>query len=229
MHFRLPGPPHGWGVLSWDVAVVVIGVLIALGAQQFVDEINWSARVRDQRQSLDRDVAEGVGSAILRNRWQHCLDRRLADFELVFARRAAGEPIHVVGRVGLPYTVWSSIPTYESALDDGTLAHMPLAERQYYDNVVENIRNIFDLERQEYEVWLRLQRLEHPERMTENDWADLRGAFGEARALDQRVRANIPYSTGLLRAGAKPIDQSSQLQGEPWGDELCRPLLARRE
>lgn len=222
---HLPKPPRGWRELSWDVAVVVVGVLIALGAQQLVDEINWSAKLQGQRQSLDNDIAEGIGSVMLRSKWQPCVDRRLAEFDAMFARHAAGRPVGVRGRPGLPYTVWSNVPSYDSAVDDGTLAHMPLEERRYYDNVVENIRGIFSLERQEYGAWLRLQRLAHPEQMTESDWADIRGAVGEARALDERIRANIPYVTGLLRSGSKPTNQSEQLEGEPWGDALCRPLF----
>lgn len=226
MHFHLPQPPQGWRVITWDVAVVVAGVLIALGAQQVADSLNWSTKIHAQRESLDKDVAEGIGSVILRLKWQHCVDRRLGEFDAMFEQRKNGEPINVVGKVGLPYTVWSNVPTYDTAVDDGTLAHMRLEDRRYYDNVVENIRGIFALERQEYAIWLRLQRLDHPERMTESDWADMRGTVGEARALNERLRLNVPYTAGLLRKGARPSDETSQLNGEAWGDALCRPLLA---
>ena len=226
---QVPKPPHGWRELWWDVAVVVVGVLIALAAQQVADELNWSAKLRAQRQSLDKDIAEGIGSVLLRRKWQHCVDRRFAEFGMMFERHATGHPMSVLGRPGLPYTAWSNVPSYDTAVDDGTLAHMPLAQRRYYDNVVENIRSIFDLERQEYGVWLRLQRLDHPELMTESDWADMRGAVGEARALDERVRENVPVVAGLLRRGSKPLDESAQLQDEQWGDALCKPLLAPPE
>ena len=34
-HFQLPKPLHGWRALFGEVGVIVLGVLIALGAQQF--------------------------------------------------------------------------------------------------------------------------------------------------------------------------------------------------
>ena len=37
-------PPHGWAVVTWDLAIVTVGVLIALVLQQWADE-----RGRDQR------------------------------------------------------------------------------------------------------------------------------------------------------------------------------------
>lgn len=44
MHFHLPKPLHGWREFSGEVGIIVIGVLIALGAQQVVQD--WSDRQR---------------------------------------------------------------------------------------------------------------------------------------------------------------------------------------
>ena len=35
MHFHLPKPLHGWRVFVGEVGIIVIGVLIALGTQQW--------------------------------------------------------------------------------------------------------------------------------------------------------------------------------------------------
>lgn len=50
MQYRLPRPPHGWDQVAWEVGVVVLGVLIALGAQQVVQ--NWSDRQRAERATV---------------------------------------------------------------------------------------------------------------------------------------------------------------------------------
>lgn len=34
MHFRLPKPLHGWRTFVGEVGIIVLGVLIALGAEQ---------------------------------------------------------------------------------------------------------------------------------------------------------------------------------------------------
>ena len=48
MHFHLPKPLHGWREFWGEVGIIVIGVLIALGAQQVVES------ARDRRVALVR-------------------------------------------------------------------------------------------------------------------------------------------------------------------------------
>ena len=38
MHFHLPKPLHGWRAFTGEVGIIVIGVLIALGAEQIVED-----------------------------------------------------------------------------------------------------------------------------------------------------------------------------------------------
>ena len=41
MHVQLPKPLHGWRAFVGEVGIIVIGVLIALGAQQIAETIHW--------------------------------------------------------------------------------------------------------------------------------------------------------------------------------------------
>ena len=43
MRIQLPKPMHGWRAFVGEVGVIVLGVLLALGAQQAVEEM----RIRD--------------------------------------------------------------------------------------------------------------------------------------------------------------------------------------
>jgi hypothetical protein len=45
MHFHLPKPLHGWREFTGEVGIIVIGVLIALGAQQVVEAAQWRSKV----------------------------------------------------------------------------------------------------------------------------------------------------------------------------------------
>jgi hypothetical protein len=64
-------PPHGWNAVVWDLAIVTVGVLIALGAQQFVDDFHWRGEVRDFRKA----VRAGSISTSTRRREQWLLRR----------------------------------------------------------------------------------------------------------------------------------------------------------
>ena len=55
MHFRLPKPLHGWREFTGEVGIIVIGVLIALGAEQMVQHFR---DVQQLRQAEERMTAE---------------------------------------------------------------------------------------------------------------------------------------------------------------------------
>ena len=76
MHLRLPKPPNGWNTVAWDLAIVTIGVLVALAAQQLVDGWQWRQKVGIVRQSLMAELAND------RARW---------DFDLAGAKCALPE------------------------------------------------------------------------------------------------------------------------------------------
>jgi hypothetical protein len=46
MNIHLPKLLHGWREFAGEVGIIVLGVLIALGLEQVVEELNWHARTR---------------------------------------------------------------------------------------------------------------------------------------------------------------------------------------
>lgn len=58
MHFHLPKPLHGWRTFAGEIAIVVIGVLIALGAQQVVENRADRARADSAIAALKYEGAD---------------------------------------------------------------------------------------------------------------------------------------------------------------------------
>jgi hypothetical protein len=56
MHFHLPKPLHGWRELVGEVGIIVIGVLIALGAEQLVEAWHWSKKVEAAKESINFEI-----------------------------------------------------------------------------------------------------------------------------------------------------------------------------
>jgi hypothetical protein len=46
MRFRLPKPLHGWRAFVGEVGIIVVGVLIALGAEQAVESARCAVKAR---------------------------------------------------------------------------------------------------------------------------------------------------------------------------------------
>ena len=60
-------PPHGWSAVAWELAIVTLGVLIALGAQQFVDDQHWRSEVRDFRTVVRAEISNNLATYTYRN------------------------------------------------------------------------------------------------------------------------------------------------------------------
>lgn len=56
MHFHLPKPLHGWREFAGEVGIIVIGVLIALGADQVIENLRWREKVESAKKSIDFEI-----------------------------------------------------------------------------------------------------------------------------------------------------------------------------
>ena len=70
MHLHLPKPLHGWREFVGEVGIIVLGVLIALGAEQVVERIHERSRIDQLRSALRAELADS------RARWE---DMRAGD------------------------------------------------------------------------------------------------------------------------------------------------------
>lgn len=88
-------PPNGWNAVAWELAIVVVGVLIALGAQQAVEERRWRDEVRVTEDALTIEIADSVLHASERQMVARCLSDRLT---------------HLIGKVGAGTGPWRGDP-----------------------------------------------------------------------------------------------------------------------
>lgn len=143
MHIHLPKPLHGWKEFANEIFVIVVGVLIALGFEQVVEELHWQHKVHEGEERLKGELALNYKSALYMLATAPCinaklslLEERLVDSGAVLdpaprepaqSRMAAlGVPprtLNIAFRV-MSTSVWQSLNA------DGTVQHMP-AKLQY--------------------------------------------------------------------------------------------------
>ena len=58
MDFHLPKPLHGWRAFAGEVDVVVLGVLLALGAQQLVEAVHQRDEARQATELLRDEISD---------------------------------------------------------------------------------------------------------------------------------------------------------------------------
>ncbi|MES2755622.1 MAG: hypothetical protein V4659_13280 [Pseudomonadota bacterium] len=138
---RVPTPLHGWRIFWGEVGVIVLGVLIALGAQQVAEAIDWRQKARAARDALDVELRDNYGQAIEAIMVAPCVDRQLADLATGLTA-----PVRVVAPTmsdrtndryvyRVPSREWSN-QVWRSAVGDGIVAHLdaPFAQamREHY-------------------------------------------------------------------------------------------------
>jgi hypothetical protein len=79
MRIQLPKPLHGWREFAGEVGVVLLGVLLALGAQQLVSDWQWRGDVRDADARISEELSFDVALAYERFAIDPCLRPRLAE------------------------------------------------------------------------------------------------------------------------------------------------------
>ncbi|HZC38453.1 MAG TPA: hypothetical protein VE221_07240 [Sphingomicrobium sp.] len=90
MHFHLPKPLHGWRAFVGEVGIIVIGVLIALGAESLIQAVHERKIAAEARQNVRAEAAANVGFIRERLSTQACIDRRIADLEALLSRTGEG-------------------------------------------------------------------------------------------------------------------------------------------
>lgn len=72
-------PPHGWTAVAWELAIVTLGVFVALGAEQLVSNRHWHGEVRDSDRRISDELRENLVNAYERQSINNCLEPRLAE------------------------------------------------------------------------------------------------------------------------------------------------------
>jgi hypothetical protein len=78
MEIHKPKPIHNWREFLKEVGIIVLGVSIALGAEQAVEYFHWKNRIRDAAEAMRIELGVDDGpQAFTRLAIAACLDRQL--------------------------------------------------------------------------------------------------------------------------------------------------------
>jgi hypothetical protein len=137
MHFHLPKPLHGWRAFVGEVGIIVIGVLIALGAEQVVDEWRWHEKVGVVRQSLMGELANDRGRWETDMTWTRCVSIELANVDRWAAQGAP--PAQAPPPPSQRKLFWMHSANWNLATGSEALGHFPIAEQLAFASVYDGV------------------------------------------------------------------------------------------
>lgn len=140
MHFHLPKPLHGWRQFAGEVGIIVLGVLIALGAEALFQNWQWHRRADESRERLRAEVSHAFVVAEERVATEQCVDEQLNRIEdAVLASGTSMRPLPLYrekGEINLAYVfrapsrIWPD-SAWQSVIAEGLLAHLNPDERKW--------------------------------------------------------------------------------------------------
>lgn len=152
MHVHLPKPLHGWRAFVGEVGIIVLGVLIALGFGQIVEQWQWHEEVGTTRQALDNELATDILQGAERLAVENCLHDRIGELAsklnatsakwnadpMPLAPGARPAPhwdnVSMMRVYGAPSKGWSQ-DAWDAAKSTGILNHMSREEVATYSAV----------------------------------------------------------------------------------------------
>lgn len=242
MKIKLPSPRDGWRAFAGEVGVIVLGVLIALAAQEAVEEFRWREEVRRTEDALAMEIATSVVHAGERQIVNRCLVERLARLVgKVNSNRgpwsADQMPIEqaMLGVTAVPATYrhpyrtpnrpWSD-SLWRAAQNGGVFNHMNrerLAGLAKIYARMDGLRKVNEVEQQvfpellylSFDTQLDVKARQHAlSTLGKLDWLNSTIAFDSKNLIDEVRTVGLDFSrTGLTRDLAKVERTQRKLRG----------------
>ena len=200
MDIHKPKPIHNLREFLSEIAVVVLGISIALTGEQIIERLHENHVASEAREQIRSEVATNL--AVLRNRVkiEPCMDKRFAELRQTLAN--GGTAAYVApGFIGRPDSWDNQSGRWQAASQSGRVALLSSGEQLGFSFIYGQLAQILLLEADERQQWSHLQALEgvaHPS-STLIDAA--RPALRQAIADDHGIRVRIAESSGPGRFG----------------------------
>lgn len=125
MEIHKPKPVHSWRELLTEIGVIVIGVAIALAAEQGVDWLHWQHRVADARSRMLLELRNDDGpQAYTRVAAATCFDQQLDGIQgAIEGGRSRDEITAIASRYAPPLRTWDST-AWDSMIASDVASHV---------------------------------------------------------------------------------------------------------
>jgi len=200
MRFSLPKPLRGWRQLAWEVGIIVIGVLIALGAQQIVEGFHDRSVAAETRAEVTDELNSDLMSMVLRQAAEPCIERRLNELRAIMAEWEETGSFETPKWVSQSPVIEIELSRYEGAQSAGRLALLSGDEQSRMGAVVARIRKFDEWQIAERVPWGRLRALQFGAKaLSAADRAAIRSALQDASTFDYEAKINAAQALPMAR------------------------------
>ena len=193
-------PPHGWNAVGWELAIVTLGVLIALLAQQIAQTLSDRSVAAQTRAEITDELNSNLMSMALRQSAEPCIDRRLSELRAIMAKWQKTGSFDTPSWVAQTPVIEVELSRYDAAQSAGRLALLSGDEQYRIGVVAGRLRKFNEWQMAERIPWGRLRSLQSgAEALSIEDRAGIRGALQDAATFNYEVKLNVAQALPMAR------------------------------
>lgn len=188
MRVHLPRPLHGWRQFAGEVGIIVFGVLIALGAQQLVQNVQQRSDTADARRAIRGELEVNMARLASRAALKHCVESRMEEIQALLDAAAKNPSIVAPGWIGRPQYWSMQTVRWDAVSQGGRAALLPADELADYGSLYSWMGSINGVMTTEQADWARLRSLEHMSDLRPQMIFDLNATLEDARYSNWRIK-----------------------------------------
>ena len=209
---------RNWREFLKEYAIIVVGVLTALAAQQAAETLNARSRAAEARVNIRAEIAHDLRLMNMRAATEACIAKRLGEVDARIAASAAGPKESIW--IGNPQAYAMLESRYQSATQSGAVSLFSDQEQAGYARLYGFLAIYFQMQVEEQKAWADLRILEEqPPSSAELD-VKLRSAIKQARINRyqiQRIHHQIMSFASTIGLEPEPV-------GRIETQSVCLPL-----
>jgi hypothetical protein len=159
MHVHLPKPLHGWREFAGEVGIIVLGVLIALGAEQFVESLHWRHEVHETRKAIDAELSHDLAVLQQRLNQRDCVTARLDELDRWSKAIGSGKRMTLRKPIDAPQFFAVRTAVWDSTTGEVT-SRMPLDAKLNYASLYGAMKTLEQIMEDEGKDWSVIQSYE---------------------------------------------------------------------
>jgi len=209
MDIHKPNAWPAWRVMLTDFVIVVLGVGVALAAQQMADWWRWKSDVAQAREVIASETALNLFNTILRIRSAPCIERRLDQVTDILDAAARTGSLPPVGNIGqAPALAWPR-GAWDNVIASQTASHFPRQQLVNIARLYKAVERAESFNVMEREAWSTLYTMVGPgRRLDPASEAELRKALSTARLANRMILTTSAAFTTRTKAENLPYSRS---------------------
>lgn len=239
MRSLISNPLRGWRSFVGEVGIIVLGVLIALGAQQIAGNREQQLRADVSLAAVREELAMDMAAYDERTLQQPCITRRLEEMTGILSDARRTRHLPIIKGLGESIARPTLRTAWEEASQSGDIHHWPAADRISIASIYAQQQPSDAMTLDETHLWFRLQATEMMGKaVSDSDLSLLSDILGHLRfyswvnAIDARQVVEQISALGILpkyTLVSSPAATRTDVIAKVRASQMCQPLALSTE